>query len=145
MKNSKAKKREEVFIRSDGWVFSKDGLARLKAGGHKGFERFKASTEAKFGGEWHRLCNPLDKEAAAALKAVKGFVERGEFLSKAVVAEAKARKRGGAKPFRGSTDEPAEFMRMTFTGEAFDVVRRMGNPEFREFVSSAILKAAKKN
>lgn len=142
-KNAKTRK-SEVYIRSDGWVFSKEGLERLKAGGHKGFERFKASTEAKFGGEWHRLCNPLDKEAAAALKAVKGFVERGAFLSKAIVAEAAKRAKGTVKEVRGGADEPAEFMRITLTDDAYAVVKPMANPEFRAFVSTAILKAAKR-
>ena len=37
---------------------------------------------------------------------------------------------------------PAEFMRLTLTKDAYAIVKNMGNAEFREFVSSAIRKAA---
>ena len=39
---------------------------------------------------------------------------------------------------------PAEFMRLSLTDDAFDIVKGMDNPTFREFVSSAIRKAAKR-
>ena len=39
---------------------------------------------------------------------------------------------------------PAEFMRLSLTEDAYEVVRKMPNAEFREFVSSAIRKAAKR-
>ena len=58
-KKNKAK-RAEVYIRSDGWVFSKDGIDRLKAGGHKGFARFKESMESKLG-SGTGLASPLTR------------------------------------------------------------------------------------
>ena len=39
---------------------------------------------------------------------------------------------------------PAEFMRLTLTDDAFEIVKGMDNPTFREFVSTAIRKAAKR-
>ena len=39
---------------------------------------------------------------------------------------------------------PAEFMRLSLTDDAFDIVKGMDNPTFREFVSSAIRRAAKR-
>lgn len=38
---------------------------------------------------------------------------------------------------------PAEFMRLSLTDDAYNVVKDMSNSEFREFVSSAIRKTAK--
>ena len=133
-------KKSEVYIRSDGWVFTEDGLKRLKAGGHKGFARFKQSIESKLG-KWHRVSKPLDKDAAAALKTVKGLVERGQFLSSAIVNEDVAKsRRGYVEVERKTADSPAEFMRLTLTDDAYAVVRTMPNPDFREFASSAILR-----
>lgn len=37
---------------------------------------------------------------------------------------------------------PAEFMRLSLTDDAYNIVKEMTNSEFREFVSSAIRKAA---
>ena len=39
---------------------------------------------------------------------------------------------------------PAEFMRLSLTSDAFEIVKGMSNAEFREFVSTAIRKAAKR-
>lgn len=39
---------------------------------------------------------------------------------------------------------PAEFMRLSLTDDAYNVVKDMPNSDFREFVSSAIRKAAKR-
>lgn len=39
---------------------------------------------------------------------------------------------------------PAEFMRLSLTDDAYDIVKGMDNPTFREFVSSAIRKAARR-
>jgi hypothetical protein len=133
-------KKTEVYIRSDGWVFTQDGLERLRAGGYKGFERFKKSVEAKLG-KWHRVSKPLDRDAAAVVKSVKGLVERGMFISSAIVKEAERRSRGKALDGRSGEGEssPAEFMRLTLTADAYETVRKMSNSEFREFVSNAIL------
>lgn len=38
---------------------------------------------------------------------------------------------------------PAEFMRLSLTDDAYKIVKDMPNSDFREFVSSAIRKAAK--
>lgn len=150
----KTDKKDEAFIRSDGWVFTKDGMDRLKKGGLKGFNRFMQNVEAKLG-KWHRVLKPLDRDAAAALKAVKGMVPRAQFLSDAIVKESdrRAKECGKAKgnrqqfPTARSEDgvkSPCEFMRLTLTDDAFLKVRSFGNAVFREFVSEAILRAAKK-
>lgn len=144
-KKNKAK-RAEVYIRSDGWVFSKDGIDRLKAGGHKGFARFKESMESKLG-KWHRVSKPLDKDAAEVLKGIGGyFVERAVFLSSAILKEAEVRARGKESDTQTmeGRDSPAVFMRLTLTEDAYSVVRKMPNAEFREFVSAAILQRAKR-
>ena len=139
------KQKSEVYIRSDGWVFTQDGMDRLRAGGYKGFTRFKESMEAKLGA-WHRVSKPLDKDAAAALKSVKGLVERGVFLSSAIVKEAERRMRGTVPDVRSinGKSSPCEFMRLTLTDDAYYTIRHFANREFREFVSSAILRAANK-
>ena len=144
MKNEGEK--SEVYIRSDGWVFTEDGMKRLKEGGHKGFARFKESMESQLG-EWHRVSKPLDKDAAAALKQVKGLVARGVFLSTAIVKEAERRARGrscGAYRRREAADAPAEFMRLTLTEDAYSATCGLKNAEFRDLVSSAILAAARR-
>ena len=38
----------------------------------------------------------------------------------------------------------AEFMRLSLTDDAYDIVKGMDNPTFREFVSSAIRRAARR-
>lgn len=146
MKKKDKNKKEDTFIRSDGWVFSKEGMRRLKEGGQKGFERFKKSMEAKLG-KWHRVSKPLDRDAAAFLKTVKGLAERGLFLSNAILAESQCRGRAEVTyaAYRSEMGEgnPAEFMRLTLTDEAYQMVSPLENRVFREFVSSAILRAAK--
>lgn len=147
MNSEKTKaKKAEVYTRSDGWVFSKDGIDRLKAGGHKGFARFKESMESKLG-KWHRVSKPLDKDAAEVLKGMGGyFVERAVFLSSAILKEAEVRARGKESDTRTveGIESPAVFMRLTLTDDAYAVVREMPNAEFREFVSAAILKAKRR-
>ena len=39
---------------------------------------------------------------------------------------------------------PAEFMRLSLTEDAYEIVKNMSNTEFREFASAAIRKAAKR-
>ena len=39
---------------------------------------------------------------------------------------------------------PAEFMRLSLTDDAYGIVKDMDNPTFREFVSAAIRKAARR-
>ena len=137
--------KSEVFIRSDGWVFSKEGMDKLVAGGYKGFNRFKENTEAKIG-KWHRVSKPLDKEAAAAVMEVKGLVSRAMFVSSAILAEAERRAKNPPKvdiPKRGR-GVSGQFMRLTLTEDAYSTILPLGNPEFREFVSKAVLMAAKK-
>ena len=96
MKNEKEKGKSTAYIRSDGWVFTEDGLKRLEAGGHKGFDRFMENTKKQIG-EWHRVSKPLDRDAADILMSVKGMVSRAVFLSKAIVKEAERRAKKGAK------------------------------------------------
>ena len=136
------KQKSEVYIRSDGWVFSKDGMDRLKAGGHKGFDRFKANIEAKIG-KWHRVSKPLDPAAAAAVMAVKGMVPRAKFVSSAIVKEAERRSKAKGKVKINPPEGTAKFMRLTLTDDAYWTIRPMENAVFREFVSEAILRAAK--
>ena len=132
------KKKSEAYIRSDGWVFTEDGMSRLKEGGLKGFNRFKDNTEAKIG-KWHRVLKPLDRDAAKVVKGVQGLVERARFVSDAITA------RGDAKgTMRTMEGKAAEFMRLTLTDDAYAVVEGFDNPTFREFVSDAILRAAKR-
>lgn len=138
--------KSEVFIRSDGWVFSKEGMDKLVAGGYKGFNRFKENIEAKIG-KWHRVSKPLDQEAAAAVMEVKGMVPRAMFVSSAILAEAERRAKTPLPqkeiPQRGRGVR-GKFMRLTLTDDAYWTVRPMENAVFREFVSEAILRAAKK-
>ena len=139
----KDKERNEAFIRSDGWVFSSEGMARLKKGGYKGFARFKENTEAKIG-KWHRVLRPLDQDAAAAVKQVRGLVQRAIFLSSAIVKESERRKSaassGGAKKtVRAKSGDKSEFMRLTLMDEAYRITSQMTNDEFRDLVSEAIL------
>lgn len=138
--------KSEVFIRSDGWVFSKDGMDKLVAGGYKGFNRFKENIEAKIG-KWHRVSKPLDQEAAAAVMEVKGMVSRAMFVSSAILAEAERRAKNPPpqkeipQRVRGVR---GKFMRLTLTDDAYSTVCSMENAVFREFVSEAILRAAKR-
>ena len=139
------RQKNEIFIRSDGWVFSKEGMERLKEGGYKGFARFKASMESQLG-KWHRISRPLDKDAAEALKTVKGFVARGKFLSSAITKELKQRSDEPLADLRSEAgkESPAVFMRLTLTENAYRVVEDMNNIEFRDFVSNAIFRNIKK-
>ena len=140
----KDKKKSEVFIRSDGWVFSKDGMERLKAGGYKGFKRFKENVEAKIG-KWHRVLKPLDKEAAEVLMGIKGMIPRAVFLSSAIMEEVVRRADSFLKGMEIPLGEgKAKFMRLTLTEDAYNVVEHLSNPNFRAFVSEAIRRAAKK-
>ena len=138
--------KSEVYIRSDGWVFTEDGMKRLKEGGYKGHARFMANIEAKIG-KWHRVCKPLSRDAASAVMEVKGMVARAMFVSSAILAEAERRAKNppppSETPQRGKGMK-CQFMRLTLTDDAYWTIRPMENAIFREFVSEAILRAAKK-
>lgn len=89
---SKYKKEGSNFIRSDGWVVSPDGMKRLKDGGYKG-HRLAEESITKQIGKRHRVCRPLDRDAADILKSVKGVVGRAVFVSNAIVKEAERTER----------------------------------------------------
>ena len=82
--------KDTAFIRSDGWVISADGMQRLTKAGHRGHDRFMESMKSQIG-DWHRVSKPLDRDAAAIVKSVKGMVARAIFVSKAIVNEAERR------------------------------------------------------
>lgn len=91
MENNKVEKEKRTaFIRCDGWVFSADGMQRLTKAGHKGHDKFMESIKSQIG-DWHRVSKPLDRDAAAIVKSVKGMVARAIFVSKAIVNEAERR------------------------------------------------------
>ena len=73
-------------------------------------------------------------------------MERAVFLSSAILKEAEVRARGKESDTQTmeGRDSPAVFMRLTLTEDAYSVVRKMPNAEFREFVSAAILQRAKR-
>lgn len=89
-KEKQKKEKQTAFIRSDGWVISADGMERLTKAGYKGHDRFMESMKSQIG-EWHRVSKPLDRDAAAIVKSVKGMVARAVFVSKAIVNEAERR------------------------------------------------------
>lgn len=91
MENNKTgKEKQTAFIRCDGWVISADGMQRLTKAGHRGHDKFMESMKAQIG-DWHRVSKPLDRDAAAIVKSVKGMVARAIFVSKAIVNEAERR------------------------------------------------------
>ena len=144
MKSVKDKVKSEVYIRSDGWVFTEEGMNRLKAGGMKGFNRFKANIEAKIG-KWHRVLKPLDAEAAEAVMQVKGMVPRAMFIASAILAEAERRAKNPPPPLKEkSCVKRGKFMRLTLTADAYWTIRPMENALFREFVSTAISRAVQR-
>ena len=87
---NKPEKKQTVYIRKDGWVISSDGMERLVKAGHEGHDRFMQSLRGQIG-EWHRVSKPLDRDAAAIVKSVKGMVARAMFVSQAIVNEAARR------------------------------------------------------
>lgn len=89
-KTNRDSKKDTAFIRSDGWVFSAEGMQRLKNAGYKGHAKFMESIKSQIG-DWHRVSKPLDRDAAAIVKSVKGMVARAIFVSKAIVNEAEER------------------------------------------------------
>lgn len=92
-KSNTEKEKKTVFIRSDGWVISEEGMQRLTKAGHMGHDRFMESIRSQIG-DWHRVSKPLDRDAASIVKGVKGMVARAMFVSTAIVkaAEEKANK-----------------------------------------------------
>lgn len=85
-------KKQTAYIRKDGWVISADGMERVVKSGHEGHDKFMKSIEEQIG-VWHRVSKPLDRDAAAIVKSVKGIVARAVFVSQAIVNEA-ARREG---------------------------------------------------
>ena len=82
---NKAEEKEKNFIRSDGWVFSKEGMKRLKDGGMKGHLIVEESIKKQIGNR-HRVNRPLDRDAVEIIKSVKGMIPRAVFLSNAIMA-----------------------------------------------------------
>ena len=91
-KNKEHKEKQTAFIRSDGWVISADGMARLTKAGHKGHDRFMESMRSQIG-DWRRVSKPLNRDAAEIVKSVKGMVARAMFVSKAIMNEAERREK----------------------------------------------------
>lgn len=69
----------------------------------------------------------------------KGKAKRKYDLAPAIEAVKRARLERESKGIY-----PAEFMRLTLTDDAYGVVKSMDNPTFREFVSTAIRRAARR-
>lgn len=89
---AKEKKKEEVFIRSDGWVFSKEGMDRLKEGGMRGHLLSEKKIEEQIG-KRYRVSKPLDRDAAEILQSIKGMIPRAKFVSKAIIKEWERRRK----------------------------------------------------
>lgn len=70
----------------------------------------------------------------------KGKKSMGYDIGPAVAALKRLRKE---RESRG--EFPAEFMRLSLTSDAFEIVKGKSNSEFREFVSTAIRKAAQRS
>lgn len=83
----KKKKGEKRYVRSDGWVFSKEGMENLRKGGMKGHLLSEASITKQIGHR-NRVTRSLDRDAVELVKAVKGVVARALFVSNAIIAEA---------------------------------------------------------
>ena len=81
----KTKKKGDIFIRSDGWVVSPEGMRRLKDGGMKGHQLAEAAIKEQIGIR-HRVNRPLDRDAAEIITSVKGFIPRAVFLANAIMA-----------------------------------------------------------
>ena len=81
---NKAEEKEKNFIRSDGWVFSQDGMKRLKDGGMKGHQLSEDIIRKQIGNR-HRVNRPLDRDAVEILKSVKGLIPRAVFISNAIM------------------------------------------------------------
>lgn len=84
----KKQKKQEAYIRSDGWVISAEGMERLVKSGRMGQERYMEWARSRLGGGWRRVLRPLDRDAAASVKSVTGMVARAEFVSRAIVEHA---------------------------------------------------------
>ena len=82
-----------IYIRQNGWVITEDGVQRQRDGGKKGHLLAEQNMERKMGVR-NRVLRPLTRQAAEALKKVKGMVERAVFLSSAIQKEAERRARG---------------------------------------------------
>ena len=91
----KENKKRTAYIRKDGWVYSEEGMENLVKAGYKGFNRFMESMQKQIG-QWHRVLKPLDRDAAAIVKSVKGLVARAQFVSSAIVKESERREKKGA-------------------------------------------------
>lgn len=126
-----------VFIRSDGWVYTGEGMDRLKAGGMKGKELSEKMIEEQIGKRC-RVRRPIDPGAFALLRRVKGLVPRAIFVSSAIMRQAESPIE--AKP----SGEAATYMWFTLTEDAYAVVKDMDFATFRGFVSTAIRRAAAK-
>lgn len=83
-----------IYIRQSGWVITEDGVQRQKDGGLKGHILAEQNMERQMGTR-HRVVRPLTRQAAEALKKVKGMVNRAVFLSSAIQKEAERRATGG--------------------------------------------------
>lgn len=94
MEKPKTEKRT-VYIRPNGYVISEEGAMRLKEGGLKGHILAEQNMERQMG-QRHRVIRPLTRQAAEALKNVKGMVNRAVFLSSAIQKEAERRAKGVA-------------------------------------------------
>lgn len=128
------------YIRSDGWVYSEEGLKRLRQGGRKGSEAFMRSMKSQVG-EWREIRLSLRKEAVDAYVSVKGFVSRVVFVSAAIVKEAE--RRATAKGEGAETEwqaVPLVSKRLYVTMDAARIVDSLAPSERSDFISEAIVR-----
>lgn len=140
MDEKKERQNEAVYIRSDGWVFTEDGVRRLKQSGLKGKRLAEEQIEKQIG-KRHRVRGPIDRSAFEVLRQVKGIVPRAVFVSNAVVAQSRKRTDAVAET---AANDPIIYVYFTFTEDAHRVVEKMDRATFRRFVSTAIRNAAKR-
>lgn len=132
-----SKKENEVFIRSDGWMYSKEGLDKLKEGGYKGHDIQEQKIAERLGGKRCRVYRPLTSDAIEIIRREKNFVERAAKLSAAIVRANKYRK---SLELAESTEPKMKFAKLLLTEEAFAIVEKMTNKEYLAFVSAAVRK-----
>lgn len=90
----KKKEKLTALPREGGWFYSDDGIDKLRKGGLKGRAILEERVEERIG-KRRRVRVPLSREAAEAVKSVKGFIPRALFVSGAVMREVQRKARRG--------------------------------------------------
>ncbi len=126
----------QTMPRQPGKYYSEEGYLHLREKGKQNRDKQKRIIDEACGSPV-RLLRPITDEALIGLRTVKGFVNRTNFLSSAIISELKYNQ--NERPLPPGHNRHATGTRISVSKEVYEMTKDMDNRTFCLMVSRAIL------